>query len=154
MARLSARMSTQPTLPSLVRTRLQSSTGTGPAGFCSGLGACDLIPSDSSFGMESSNQLLGGLGAGGAGGGAVFGWDDRSFDFRRGVLGCGAATRAVTWAACARGESLCPMTSTRAVSGICQKLGETRLGSVCMFKGSKTVAAPCDGYCDALSAMR
>src|ERR1700733_6803486 len=103
MARLRARISTQPTLPSLVRTRLQSSTGTGPAGFCSGLGACDLIPSDSSFGTESSNQLLGGLGAGGAGGEAILDCDVRSFDLRRAVLGCGVAASALVCGTCARG---------------------------------------------------
>ena len=59
----------------------------------------------------------------------------------------------VTVAGCILGASLWPITSTFAFSGICQKLGDWRLGSVCMFNISKTDATPCEGYWEELSAI-
>src|SRR5579871_1667711 len=146
-------MRTQPTLPSFVRTRSQSSIGTGSCDFCAFFPALPVSSKLSSLGTDSSSQFSGGFGAGGGGGGGTFDWPPLSFDFLRDVRTGAGATGAAACGAAARGVSLCPITSTRAVSGICQKLGELRFGSVWIFRGSKTVAVPCDGYFDALSAI-
>src|SRR5512142_567153 len=58
------RASTQPAFPSRVRTRYQSSVGTGFAGSAAG----DSPPSSAARGRDSSTQLAGGAGAGGGGG--------------------------------------------------------------------------------------
>ena len=61
--------------------------------FCAALLAPGLISSEpSSLGTESSNQLSGGFGAGGAGGEASLDCEPLSFDFRRAVRGCGRTT--------------------------------------------------------------
>src|SRR5450755_2843360 len=66
IAIVNIRVSTQPTLASLVRTRLQSSIGTA--------GVSVAVGSSASFlGTERAIQLSGGFGAGGFGGGATFG---------------------------------------------------------------------------------
>src|SRR5260221_4610019 len=134
MAIISIRVSTQPALPSLVRTRLQSSIGIGAGGSVLDSGFSG--SSDSSFGTDNSSQFSGGLGAGGVGGGGIFGCDFSLPRLRETRTGFGGATGEETWAACVLGVSVWLMTSTLAPSGICQKLGEARFASVCMFSGS------------------
>src|ERR1700680_375376 len=128
---LSGRVSTQPTLPSGVRTKLQSSIGPWAAGcgFLGGSGGAG----GSSFGTERATQFSGNLGGCGRGGGPVFNCAGRSLAFLRG--GAGLTTAGVESAAGAlRGVSLCAMTSALPFSGICPKLGDARLGSVCILR--------------------
>src|SRR6267154_3170260 len=140
MAMTSMRVNTQPALPSLVRTRLQSSIGVGAGGSVldSGFSGSSI----SSLGTESSSQFSGGFGAGGVGGGGILGWDFSLPRLREARTGFGGATGEETWAACVLGVSVWLITSTLAPSGICQKLGEARFASVCMFSGSYADAAP------------
>src|SRR6266851_3942479 len=89
MAMFTIRDNTQPALPSLARTRLQSSI-TGGAGGAAGLesGLADgSSPGKCVF--DSSCQLGGSFGAAGMGGGGIFAEAARSFDLRRVVLGRG-----------------------------------------------------------------
>src|SRR5579864_7230077 len=129
---LSARVSTQPTLLSGVRTRLQSSIGPWAAGggFLGGSGGAG----SSSFGTERATQLSGNLGGCGRGGAPIF---DGAGPFAFLRRGAGRTTAGVEIdAAALRGVSLCAMTSTLPFSGICQKLGDARFGSVCMLSDS------------------
>src|SRR5260370_9716765 len=89
MAMTSIRVSTQPALPSLVRTRLQSSIGIGAGG--SDLDSGFSGSSISSLGTESSSQFSGGLGAGGVGGGGTL-CCDFSLRLREARTGFGGAT--------------------------------------------------------------
>src|SRR5882672_761001 len=101
---ISMRVSTQPALPSLVRTRLQSSIGVGAGG--SVLDSAFSGSRSSSFGTDSSSQFSGGFGAGGAGGGGIFDCDFSLPRRRAGRTGFGGATGEETCAACVRGVNV------------------------------------------------
>src|SRR5438132_14094151 len=104
MAIISIRVSTQPALPSLVRTRLQSSMGVGAGGSVLDSGFSG--SRSSSFGTESSSQFSGGFGAGGGGGGGIFDCDFSLLRLREARTGFGGATGEETWAACVLGVSV------------------------------------------------
>src|SRR5688572_30505351 len=101
------RANTQPALPSLVRTRYQSSIcdfGGGEDGTSCGAGAL----------FESSTQFMGSSGGGGVGGGAS---RDSFFGFLRGGGGGGLRTwKAAGGCPADLGDSWCASTSTVIVS--------------------------------------
>src|SRR6266496_3087637 len=106
------RDSTQPTFLSLVRIRLQSSM-TEALGFGAGVPCPGAEVPGSAMGGDAArdraNQFAGGLG---------------------GATGFGSGAAVL-------GESLWPITCILPFSGICKKLGEVRVGSVCTFSVSK-----------------
>ncbi len=103
------------------------------------------------FGTERACQFAGGGGACGRIGGPIRVCEDFGLVLLRGggLTGVGIGELSL-WT---RGVSLCPSTSALPFSEICPKLGDVRLGSVCKLSDSKTVAFPCDGKREALSAI-
>src|SRR5689334_294771 len=153
------RASTQPAFPSCVRTRYQSSVGTGGAG-----GGPSPFTS-AMRGRDRSTQFPGGAGAGGGGGGgtllsdlseATLSDDLSRFDaFLPALLFLAGAAAADGGGITAfRGDTRCSSTSTAPPSGICVKLGACLLGAVCTFSESKVVPFPCEGSLAANSDRR
>src|SRR5580700_537103 len=133
MDMINMRASTQPTLPSLVRTRFQSSN-CGAVADAAGWGVARAERS-AARGFERSCQLRGGDGGTGMGG-ACAARTSLALDFFEGparLTGGGMLTGsgAAEW-----GARRWPITSTDSPSEIWKKLGDWRAGALCMFRTS------------------